>query len=329
MWQPNHLCRYHGVSIFKGLVTATNNYGEIRVQFHVVTDGQDQTESAIKEMRATLAAYGQKMTTRITSDKPAEEKAFFLRVMPELQIIQDDLNAAVPRPPTGDAAYFDIDLSRVSVGKSALQINTLVEHVRSLALMQHADKQVVCLDCEWDVFKGRSGHIVGQGKVALLQLGFCEEGRPIAEAEAILLRLSGHRALPAALLALFADPKYVFVGRAIAGDLAKLAKDFNHPAQLQLVQSIDLGPYARRRDVVSVGTAGLELLAELTLGQRLSKDPAVRLSQWSTPELTEAQRKYAALDVTVGLEVFFNLSARPDLAAKLPRSEAVCGQKVP
>jgi hypothetical protein len=27
---PKHLCRYHGHSIFKGLVTATNNFGEIR-----------------------------------------------------------------------------------------------------------------------------------------------------------------------------------------------------------------------------------------------------------------------------------------------------------
>ena len=63
MWQPNHLCRYHGVSIFKGLVTATNNYGEIRVQFHVVTDGQDQTESAIKEMRETLAATRKRWTS--------------------------------------------------------------------------------------------------------------------------------------------------------------------------------------------------------------------------------------------------------------------------
>ena len=45
------LRRYHGHSIFKGLVTATNNFGEIRVQFFVVTDGHDQMKQA-----RTLAA---------------------------------------------------------------------------------------------------------------------------------------------------------------------------------------------------------------------------------------------------------------------------------
>jgi hypothetical protein len=41
------MCRYHGKSIFSALITGINAEGEIRVQFHVVTDGQDQFETPI------------------------------------------------------------------------------------------------------------------------------------------------------------------------------------------------------------------------------------------------------------------------------------------
>jgi hypothetical protein len=40
--EAKHLGQYHGESIFRALITATNHVGEIHVQFHVVTDGHDQ-----------------------------------------------------------------------------------------------------------------------------------------------------------------------------------------------------------------------------------------------------------------------------------------------
>jgi len=40
--EPKHLCQHHGNAIFRALFTATNQLGEIRMQFHVVTDGHDQ-----------------------------------------------------------------------------------------------------------------------------------------------------------------------------------------------------------------------------------------------------------------------------------------------
>lgn len=40
--EPKHLCQHHGKAIFRALFTATNQLGEIRLQFHVVTDGHDQ-----------------------------------------------------------------------------------------------------------------------------------------------------------------------------------------------------------------------------------------------------------------------------------------------
>ena len=77
-----------------------------------------------------------------------------------------------------------------------------------------------------------------------------------------------------------------------------------------------------------MGGAGLELLAQLTLGKRLLKDPSVRLSTWSQPLLSPEQIKYAALDATVGTDVFFYLVLLSDFAARLPRAEVVSGKMV-
>ena len=57
--EAKHLGRYHGEAVFKALVTATNEFGEIRIQFHVVTDGHDQMEDQIKKFLHTLQEFGQ------------------------------------------------------------------------------------------------------------------------------------------------------------------------------------------------------------------------------------------------------------------------------
>ena len=45
--EAKHLSQHHGHKIFIALITGTNELGEIRVQFHVVTDGQDQFKRPI------------------------------------------------------------------------------------------------------------------------------------------------------------------------------------------------------------------------------------------------------------------------------------------
>ena len=57
--EPKHLSQYHGNQIFHALITATNEIGEIRIQFHVVSDGQDQFNAAIAAFIDTCNNYGQ------------------------------------------------------------------------------------------------------------------------------------------------------------------------------------------------------------------------------------------------------------------------------
>jgi hypothetical protein len=119
--EAKHLGRYHGESVFKALITTTNEVGvlsslplspsrplalspslslspahplarspsrpsslaiawqvgEIRVQFHVVTDGHDQMIAPINALLATMNAYGQEPPELLGTDKPAEDKGFF------------------------------------------------------------------------------------------------------------------------------------------------------------------------------------------------------------------------------------------------------------
>ena len=75
--EAKHLCQYKGKQVYKGLVTATNEYGEIRVQFHIVTDSHEQMSAAIAAFRQTTEAYGQPPVKLFSTDNPSADKAFF------------------------------------------------------------------------------------------------------------------------------------------------------------------------------------------------------------------------------------------------------------
>ena len=83
--EAKHLARYHGESIFKGLVTsATNEVGEIRIQFHVVTDAFDQFDGPIEKFHETLVAYGHEITSLVGTDNPSRDVSYFLSKLPRL-----------------------------------------------------------------------------------------------------------------------------------------------------------------------------------------------------------------------------------------------------
>jgi hypothetical protein len=141
------------------------------------------------------------------------------------------------------------------------------------------------LDTEWDVNKNASGYVVAQGTVALIQLSFriASDG-PI---HVLLLQVHNKKTLPDQLLELLSDTSITFVGCAIAGDIAKIARDFSNATNIkQIVKTLDLGIMPRVRDVVQSGVVGLECLVEHVLNEKLSKVPSVCLSQWSVSQLS-------------------------------------------
>ena len=67
------LTEYHEVPIFECLVTSTNKTGEVRSQFHAVTDSHDQMGSEMEACMNTSEAHGHSLPT----DNPQRDKSFF------------------------------------------------------------------------------------------------------------------------------------------------------------------------------------------------------------------------------------------------------------
>ena len=126
-------------------------------------------------------------------------------------------------------------------------------------------------------------------KTALIQIGYQDSEDQMSS---LLLQVFCHLKLPQSLLSILGDPKITFVGASILGALKRIGKDFQCNKTTDRANYVNLGSYARKRDVVQSGTASLEKLVQLTLGKILDKSPAVtRLSKWSKKDLSRAQKK--------------------------------------
>ena len=98
--EAKHLCQYHGKPLFKGLLTATNEAGEVRLQFQIVTDGHDQMERALQAMVETLNTLNQPQPELVATDKPFDDKHFFLRMLASLRAKQAALLSESALPAT-------------------------------------------------------------------------------------------------------------------------------------------------------------------------------------------------------------------------------------
>ena len=190
--------------------------------------------------------------------------------------------------------------------------------------------RIISLDAEWDVTLNTAGHVINSERAALIQLGY----RLFAgeQSRALLIRVQDKQKLPERLVSLLSDNTFSWTGRQLGGDLNKIGRDFNCVPLIDSMrgraggaQIIELGKFASRRRIVATGTATLDKIAYLTLGKVLSKDPLVRLSKWSAAVLLPPQITYAALDVIVGIDVYFHLVSMPDLVRRLPPANATVG----
>jgi hypothetical protein len=132
--------------------------------------------------------------------------------------------------------------------------------------------------------------------------------------------------------AFFRDDSITIVGVNVGGDLAKIGRDFN----LSDVMSdrgegsvINLGSYARDRDVVQNGKVKLDELCVAVLKQRIKKQTHLRFSDWNRPnELSTDQVHYAAEDVLASLRIFDAIKLLPDLNSRLMAEDVVVGKRV-
>lgn len=90
--EAKHLCQYHGQNLFKGLITITNEFAEIRMQFHVVTDDHEQFRPSLIAFAKTVQAYGQPDVDLVYTDNVVGDRQFYLDQFPSLREAQNRLD---------------------------------------------------------------------------------------------------------------------------------------------------------------------------------------------------------------------------------------------
>lgn len=172
-----HMCQYKGQPIFKGLVTVTNEFGEIRMQFHVVSDSHEQLEAALESFLKTTDEYGYPPVTIVSTDNPTRDKAFLLNMFPSVCAHQQRLDeffsrtAVVTSEPGLPLLSYDAS-NVVTLSKNA-EINRYFTAMRNI--VQSTPMKAVAVDAEWKVELNSQGRPTKSHKVALIQFCYLHE----------------------------------------------------------------------------------------------------------------------------------------------------------
>ena len=69
-------------------MTATNEFGAIRLQFHRVSVGHDQMNQAVSAFVNTAQEYGQRLPEVAATDNPARDRNWLYDLIPTLRSTQ-------------------------------------------------------------------------------------------------------------------------------------------------------------------------------------------------------------------------------------------------
>jgi hypothetical protein len=125
--------------------------------------------------------------------------------------------------------------------------------------------------------------------------------------------------IPTALEAILESPRIRKCGVGIAGDVSKLALDFDCHVQ----GVVDIAAEMNRRvlpsgsEVVELTGFSLAEACERLLGHSLPKPPNTRCSNWETFPLTTEQQRYAALDAFASLQCGMRVLSLPPRRSKI------------
>jgi len=114
--------------------------------------------------------------------------------------------------------------------------------------------------------------------------------------------------IPKSLADLFSNPSIKKIGLAIRDDFLML----NKIAHVKQVNVIDLQDYVKN---FQIEENSLAKIYAIMFGKRISKTP--RLSNWEADDLTEKQKRYAALDAWATREIYVKLESLKVLSTNL------------
>jgi hypothetical protein len=198
--------------------------------------------------------------------------------------------------------------------------------VKNVILSLPKTERTISVDAEWDVNKSTRGMSRGPDRIGTVQIGYRQISN--GTVHALILQVSPFTVTRAdnqrldSLHDLLVSDGIIITGRAVGGDLKKIANDMlwtpHQKQSLELLSVVDLGTMARQRDVVKSGNVSLQDLVRVTLNEHLDKQLQISsTTSWSAKVLSPAQERYAALDAIKSLEVYFHLQTLKDLTLRL------------
>ena len=170
--EAKHISRVRGQPVFKGLVTAMNEFGEIRIQFHVYTDSHEQMTAALEAFMRTTKMLGHPPVQYFWTDNPGGDGRYFLKQIPSLQEKQDELNTLCndnndDTKRAAELPFYDYNTIDVHLVETKDECNQKIN-----AILGDMNQKTIGLDAEWNVEEDRFGLQKGSSKVLTIQLAY-------------------------------------------------------------------------------------------------------------------------------------------------------------
>jgi hypothetical protein len=161
-----HIAKINGIMVFIGLLTVTNEKGEIRVCNLVATKSHSQFEMALTKMSQSLKLYGHSQPALFYTDNMAD-KGFLERVFPSLK------DGVTPVEKHGHLPELTIpDNITLQCVNTATAIDDACRTIIHTLPDDDASTIHLGLDSEWNVNTSQSGHITGREGTAVVQLAY-------------------------------------------------------------------------------------------------------------------------------------------------------------
>lgn len=161
-----HLIQLNGERVFTGLLTVTNEKGEIRVCCLVATKAHSQFELALQELSRSLDLYGMKQPLIFYTDNMSDRQ-FLTKIFPSLSAD----TSPVEKYQHLQAFTLPNEVA-VSVHNSSASINAALQALMDDLSETGDGKLVVGFDSEWDVTTGPNERVTGRGPTAVVQIAY-------------------------------------------------------------------------------------------------------------------------------------------------------------
>ena len=288
-----HIVMIEGVSVFVGLLTVTNEYGEIQLLALVATKAHAQFEIALLNMKKSLELYGHQLPLFFFTNN-MNDKAFLEKCFPSLLLDVTPVDKYEKLP------FLSLPSTmKVQVKSTAIQMQTALACIyEKLAEIPESESLTIGFDMEWNVNQvpGQSG----QGPTAVVSIAF-EDCIYILQISAF----THEGKLPKVLQNILVDQRIIKAGRGIQADFKKLQKE---KITQEFVGGVDLAHLAKKCCMAPNAKIGLAELSAIVLGHQLNKDQNIRVStHWEDKNLSDEQINYAALDAYASQAIYNKL----------------------